>query len=264
MTRKFLSFKTYSHLALLLGFLVMLGSCKSDNNPVIAHRGAWKVSGLPENSIASLKEAISLGCYGSEFDIHLSKDNIMVVNHDKDFMGIDIETSTYKELLVKEHSNGEKIPTVKEYLEEGLKQKKTKLILEIKTAPSGLERTLKLTEMTVDLVKSLKAQSMVEYICFSYEVGQLIKKLDPKAKVAYLNGDKTPAEALAVGYTGIDYNFKTFLKNPHWVKEAHDLGMTVNFWTVNKEEDMRTLLDNKVDYITTNEPELLFKILNEN
>ncbi|WP_233530677.1 glycerophosphodiester phosphodiesterase [Gelidibacter salicanalis] len=264
MTRTILSFKTYSRMALLLVFLVMLASCKSVNNPVIAHRGAWKASGLPENSIASLKKAISLGCYGSEFDIHLSKDDIMVVNHDKDFMGIDIETSTYSELLVKEHTNGEKIPTVKAYLEEGLKQKKTKLILEIKKAPAGLERTLKLTEMAVDMVKSLNAQSMVEYICFSYEAGQLIKKLDPKAKVAYLNGDKTPAEAFLVGYTGIDYNFKTFLKNPHWIKEAHDLGMTVNYWTVNKEEDMRTLLDNKVDYITTNEPELLFKILNKN
>lgn len=264
MTTNFLSFRIYPKIALFIGLLVMLSSCKSVNNPVIAHRGAWKALGLPENSIASLKEAISLGCYGSEFDIHLSKDDIMVVNHDKDFMGIDIETSNYDELLTKEHTNGEKIPTVKEYLEEGLKQKKTKLILEIKTAPSGLERTLKLTEMTVDLVKSLKAQSMVEYICFSYEAGQLIKKLDPKAKVAYLNGDKTPTEAFLVGYTGIDYNFKTFLKNPNWVKEAHDLGMTVNYWTVNKEEDMRTLLDNKVDYITTNEPELLFKILNDN
>lgn len=264
MIQKIISLKTYSQMALLLGFLVILGSCKSVNNPVIAHRGAWKTSGLPQNSIASLKEAIALGCYGSEFDIHLSKDDIMVVNHDKDFMGIDIETSTYKELLAKEHPNGEKIPTVNAYLEEGLKQKKTKLIIEIKTAPSGLERTLKLTEMTVDLVKSLNAQTMVEYICFSYEAGQLIKKLDPKAKVAYLNGDKTPAEAFSVGYTGIDYNFKTFLKNPNWVKEAHDLGMTVNYWTVNKESDMKTLLDNKVDYITTDEPELLFKVLKDN
>lgn len=264
MTPNFLFLQTYSKIALLLGSLAILGSCKSVNNPVIAHRGAWKTSNLPENSIAALKEAIFLGCYGSEFDIHLTKDDIMVVNHDKDFMGIDIESSNYSELLAKELTNGERIPTVKAYLEEGLKQKKTKLIIEIKTAPSGLERTLKLAEMTVDLVKSLNAQSMVEYICFNYEAGQLVRRLDPEAKVAYLNGDKTPTEAFSVGYTGIDYNFKTFLNNPSWVKEAHDLGMTVNYWTVNKEKDMRTLLDNKVDYITTNEPELLFKILNEN
>ena len=120
----------------VLTILVLSCSQKQESqvekNMVIAHRGAWKTQGLPENSIASLKEAIKLGCYGSEFDVHLTKDDVMVVNHDKDFMGIDIETATYEELLTKELSNGEKIPTLKAYLEEGLKQNKTKLILEIK------------------------------------------------------------------------------------------------------------------------------------
>ncbi|GGW24783.1 glycerophosphoryl diester phosphodiesterase [Arenibacter certesii] len=230
-------------------------------NPVIAHRGAWKTQEIPQNSIASLQEAITLKCFGAEFDVHLTKDNVPVVNHDKDFLGIDIETSTYEELLVKDLPNGEKIPTLKAYLEEGLKQKNTKLILEIKSAPSGKERTLKLTELAVEMVHELNGQSMVEYICFDYDAGKLVSQLDPKAEVAYLNGDKTPAEIKKVGYTGIDYNHKVYKNNPTWIKEAQDLGLNVNVWTVNKEEDMNFFLEQKVDYITTDEPELLFKVL---
>ena len=48
-----------------------LASCNSNSkkseivfadNPVIAHRGAWKAKGLPKNSIAALKEAINQKC----------------------------------------------------------------------------------------------------------------------------------------------------------------------------------------------------------
>ncbi|WAC41804.1 glycerophosphodiester phosphodiesterase family protein [Pedobacter sp. SL55] len=65
-----------------------------NKNLVIAHRGAWKTQNLPENSIASLKEAIKIGCFGSEFDVQFTKDNIAVVNHNGDFLGKDIASST--------------------------------------------------------------------------------------------------------------------------------------------------------------------------
>lgn len=232
-----------------------------NKNVVIAHRGAWKQANLPENSLASLNHAVALGCHGAEFDVHLTKDDMMVVNHDKDFYGIDIESATYQDLLAKKHPNGEKIPTAEEYLREGMKQKKTKLIFEIKTAKAGKERTLQLTKMSVDLVKKLGAEKWVEYICFDYDAGKLIHQLDPKAKVAYLNGDIEPAQVKKDGYTGIDYHFSVFKKNPSWIKDAHKAGLTVNAWTVNDAEEMKSLLDQKVEYITTNEPELLFEIL---
>jgi len=248
-----------------IAFLLLFLSCNtntSNKNPIIAHRGAWKLDKLPENSIASLKKAIELKCYGSEFDVHLTKDNIMVVNHDNDYMGLDIESSTYQELIAYKLSNDEQLPTLKNYLKVGLKQNKTKLILEIKSAPSGVERTLQLTRMAVELVHNLNGQPMVEYICFNYDAGLLIKELDPKAKVAYLNGDKSPEEVLKAGYTGINYNYKIYQKNSTWIKKAQDLGLTTNSWTVNKEEDMEQLLKQKINYITTNEPELLFRVLN--
>ncbi|OOG77903.1 glycerophosphodiester phosphodiesterase family protein [Algoriphagus sp. A40] len=239
-----------------------IGQGKFHVNKVIAHRGAWKTQGIPQNSIASLSEAVRLGCEGSEFDVWMTSDEVLVVNHDPEYQGMDIETSTYEQLLTKQLPNGEKIPTLKEYLREGKKQKKTKLILEFKPSRVSVERSEKVGEMSVKTVKELKAQKWVDYITFSYEGGKKAIATDPKANVAYLTGNIPPAQLKEDGFFGFDYNIGVLRKKPEWITEAQQLGLTVNAWTVNKEEDMKWLLDLKVDFITTDEPELLFKLIN--
>lgn len=232
-------------------------------NKVIAHRGAWKAQSIPQNSLASLKEAVRLGCEGSEFDVWMTSDGILVVNHDADFQGIEIETSTYQELLTIKHENGEKLSTVEEYLKAGKKQKGTKLIFEIKPSKISVERSIEVAEKSVLAVKKMKAEKWVDYITFSYEGGLKAIEMDPEANVAYLNGDKTPAELKEAGFFGFDYNINLLKKNPQWIQEAKDLGLTVNAWTVNSSEDLKWLLDQDPDFITTDEPELLFKLLEE-
>ena len=202
-----------------------------NDNQVIAHRGAWKTSPHPQNSLASLQEAFDLGCTGSEFDVWMTSDGILVVNHDADHHGMLIEETTYAELLEKPLPNGEKIPTVEEYLTYGMKQNKTKLIFEIKPSKVSKERGIELAEKSVSIVKKLGAEKWVDYITFGYEMGlKVIKKVK---------------------------------ENPQWIKEAQDLGLTVNVWTVNKEEDMNWLLDQNVEFISTDEPELLFSLINK-
>jgi len=240
-----------------------ISSAQFNQNQAIAHRGAWKVDGLPENSIASLQRAVELGCAGSEFDVHLTKDEVLVVNHNNDFYGIDIATATYAELLTKKHPNGESIPTAEAYLREGMKQQKTKLIYELKTSKLGKERTLHSVDLSVQLVKKLGAEEWVEYIAFDYDACKRIHELDPKAKVYYLNGDKTPAEVKKDGLYGLDYHFSVFQKHPTWIQEAHDLGLVVNAWTVDTQEEMTNLLDQDVEFITTNEPALLLDIIHQ-
>ena len=68
---------------------------KINYNPVVAHRGAWKKNNLPQNSIASLKKAIEIGCIGSEFDVRMTADDSLVVNHDSDYHGFQIEKTNY-------------------------------------------------------------------------------------------------------------------------------------------------------------------------
>jgi glycerophosphoryl diester phosphodiesterase len=230
-------------------------------NKVIAHRGAWKNAGHPENSIASLREAIKLGCEGSEFDVWMTADDVLVVNHDPEFMGIPIETSNYEELLTKELPNGEKIPTLEAYLREGITQTKTKLILEIKASELGPERNQKLAEESLAMVKELNAEKWVDYISFDKGICRRIMELDTTARVAYLNGEKSPAELKKQNYYGLDYEFSVLKENPHWIEEAQQMGLTVNSWTINKKEDMQWLLERQVDFITTDEPELLLKLV---
>lgn len=42
-----------------------------NQNKVIAHRGAWKNTGHPQNSLASFRAAAEMGCHGSAKTSHL-------------------------------------------------------------------------------------------------------------------------------------------------------------------------------------------------
>ena len=51
---------------------------------ICAHRGFWDQPGgaTTENSLASLRGAQENGFWGSEFDLHLTADSLVVVHHD--------------------------------------------------------------------------------------------------------------------------------------------------------------------------------------
>ena len=235
---------------------------KRNINPVVAHRGAWKHKKLPQNSIASLKEAISLKCGGSEFDVHLTADDVLVVNHDHVFYGLDIEKSTYDQLKAKKLPNGETISTAEEYLKEGLKQKDTKLMFELKASRLSKARTLVAAEKSALLVSKLDRNSVVEFISFDYDALKKIKETKPDAKVASLDGNTTPERVKNDGLTGVDYHISFYKKFSSWIKDAHKMNLSVNVWTVNKTEDMVYFIDEGAEYITTDFPEQLLEIWN--
>lgn len=225
------------------------------NNKVVAHRGAWKNTGAPQNSIASLQNAIKLGVTGSEFDIRMTKDEVLVICHDPHYEGMDIEKTDYADLLKKPLKNGEPIPTLQAYLKAGKKQKKTLLIAEIKPSPSGLEHSLLVTQKTVELVKKMKAKKWVVYISFDYDILKKIQELDPSAKTQYLNGNASAEQLKKDGITGADYHFSVFQKEQDWVTNARKMGLVTNAWTVNDTLMMDYLLARNIDFLTTDEPE---------
>lgn len=234
------------------------------SNPVVAHRGAWKKLGLPENSIAALKEAIRMKCAGSEFDVWMTADDSLVVNHDHDFNGLEIEKSTYKELTEYTLSNGEKLPTAKAYLQAGLtKNNSTKLVFEIKPSRISKQRGRILAEKAFRLVQELGAENYVVYISFDIGIIDRILELDPSTNCQYLNGDLPPRELKAKGISGLDYNYKTFQKRPEWISEAKANDIELNAWTVNEKTDLEWMLNNEFDYITTNEPELAMDLFSK-
>lgn len=245
----------------LINILILIMSISTfSQTKVIAHRGAFQNNNLPENSIAALEEAARIGCFASEFDVHITKDGEIIVNHDADINGQIISETNFKDLRKHQLSNGEKVPALEEYLNAGKKFPEMRLVLEVKKAKQT-EKTLEAARKSVELVQKFNLQNQVDYICFDFEAGKLIAKLSPNANVAYLEGDKTPAEVKAAGYNGLDYHYSVYKKYPNWISEAHDLGMTINAWTVNEKADMQWLIDQKADFITTNEPEILIEIL---
>jgi glycerophosphoryl diester phosphodiesterase len=88
-------------------------------------------------------------------------------------------------------------------------------------------------------------------------------EINPKAATQYLKGDLSPEQLKADGITGADYHFSVFQKHPEWIENAKKNGIALNAWTVNEEADMKWLLQQKFDYITTNEPELLLSTVND-
>lgn len=229
-------------------------------NPVVAHRGAFKKNGFPENSIASLKEAIRLKCTGSEFDVRMTADDSLIINHDPHFNKLEIEKTTYAELSQYKLSNGEKLPTLREYVLAGLAGNKlTRLVLEIKPSGLGKERGKLIAERSVALVKELNAAPMTVYISFDYDILKKVIEIDPAASTQYLNGEKSPEQLKADGITGADYHLSVFKKNPGWIQQAKKYKLILNAWTVNDAETMDWLLKNGFDFITTNEPELLLE-----
>ena len=115
----------------------------------------------------------------------------------------------------------------------------------------------------MEAITRLGVADRVEFISFSLSACKEFARLMPKNVVEYLGGEIAPAELHKMGITGIDYEYNVFYEHPEWIGEAHKLGMVVNTWTVNKEEDMRKLLELGVDQITTNEPELAQRVIRE-
>lgn len=235
-------------------------SSRGKTNPVIAHRGAFKKNNFPENSIAALQEAIRLGCYGSEFDVRMTADDSLIINHDPVYNGMDIEKTDFAVLSSVKLSNGESLPTLRQYLLAGLYQNKTtKLVLEIKPSETGKERGRMIAEKVAALVQELNAAPSVVYISFDYDMLKRILELDVSASTQYLAGDKSPAQLKADRISGADYHYSVFRNKPEWIQQAKNSGIALNAWTVNDTATMNWLLHEKFEYITTNEPELLLK-----
>ena len=240
-------------------FLTLLSLCAvvavSAQTQVIAHRGFHATKNSYDNTISSLKHAQDLGVYGSELDVNETTDGELIVIHGarhRDIPNVQAaDFSTVRALLL---TNGEVVPTLDEYLEQGRKSKTTKLIIEVKRHATP-EQEARVVEKTLAAVKKHKMTKRVEYISFSRFICDELARTAPKGtQIAYLNGELSPAQCKERGYTGIDYHINTLKQHPEWIEQAHELGMTVNVWTVNDTETMQWFIDHKVDYITTDNP----------
>jgi glycerophosphoryl diester phosphodiesterase len=229
---------------------------------IICHRGFWNTAGSAENSIAALKKAQEIGAYGSEFDVWITTDGITVINHDGVIGGINIENNTYGAIKDKTLSNGEKIPTLAAYLEEGKKNTNTKLILEIKTHTTR-ENNNRVVDAVIQEVVNAGLENYVEYIAFDWENCKRILNQLPNAIVGYLNGDSSPQQLADEHIKVMDYQMDAWRNYSNYITQNRDLGILSNVWTVNTSSDMLWFVTLGIDFITTDYPLELKQLLED-
>lgn len=238
---------------LFLCFLLLSGLRVSGKTPaVVAHRGYHTAEGSAENSIRALIKADSIGADYCEFDVWISADDVLYVNHNADIEGVVIETSNSGEIDKCKLKNGERIPRLETFLDTA-RNLNIGLILEVKPH-KNIERENVAIPLILQMIDKKGLKDRTTYITFSRNACRLLADTSGRP-VQFLTG-VSPEELKSLGATGADFNIKVFRNQPEWLKQYKASGVPINIWTVNSEDDIMYCIENGADFITTNQPEL--------
>ncbi|CEG28897.1 glycerophosphodiester phosphodiesterase [Bacillus sp. B-jedd] len=234
---------------------------------IFAHRGSKGTH--PENTIPAFREALRHRIDGIELDVHLSKDGELVVIHDEK---VDRTTNgsgrvgsmTLQELKSLDAGSwlswefvNTTIPTLDEVLEL-MRGTGITLNVEIKSdiiPYKGIE------EKVLDALARYDYLDKTIISSFNHYSVKRIQELNPKVKTAilYMEPLYEPwVYAKTVGASALHVYLPVAYMD--MVKEAPAHGFPVRVFTVNKEKDMRKLMEAGVDTIMTDYPELAVSI----
>lgn len=227
---------------------------------LVAHRGFWNCAagGGARNSVAALKAAQDNGFWGSEFDVNMTSDEVLVVAHGPKIGDVVIQENPFSVLSEIRLENGEPVPTLKDYLEQAVLHPETVLVLEMKKHDTDAleDRAVELTLAQLEEY-GLLDPAHVCFISFSMHACKQFVKLCPGFTVQYLGSDKLVDSIVADGIPGIDSQFMKVITpgaGDLLMKKARERGLSVNVWTVDNEVEIKGSIKKKVDMITTNEP----------
>lgn len=144
---------------------------------VVAHRGGYLECGQPDCSIASLKYAIDIGCYASEADIVITKDNEIMVAHPKSgylINGLAPYEHTVAEIRAAgKLANGEKVPTLRDFInvikDKNTNPEGTKIWLDVKALTKNgnnlsLDYSIAACIRASEIIKEMKAEEYCEFL----------------------------------------------------------------------------------------------------
>ena len=231
---------------------------------VIAHRGWHRAPGVgAENSIAALAAAQDAGFWGSEFDVHMTLDERLVVRHDDKIRGTNIWQQTYADIADFTLSNGERLPMLDEYLSQGSRSKSTMLVLEVKKEGSDAA-ACRLADLAVEAVRrhGLLSPDRIMFISFSNAACKHLAEMLPGFQVQCIT-TRDPDLVHADGVPGIDFSYSDYASasRSNWIARAHELGMTVGAWTVDTTNAICSMIASDIDAITSNYPDRVRDLL---
>ena len=235
---------------------------------IIAHRGASGYA--PENTLAAIEKAITLGAHMVELDIHQSKDGIPIVLHDSSLWrtaGVrrNVGSLTLQELKRLEVGSwfnpqfqDQRIPTLEEVLDRV--QNRILLNLELKQGinpyPNFTDHILKLLDhyhlLSLTLLSSFFHGSILEFRKKNPDIfiGYLSRR-EAIPKI-FLKAENLNACSLHIPFRKISLDL---------LNQAHAKGFRVFTYTVNRNEEIKRFLRMGVDGIFTNFPDRFSKLL---
>lgn len=248
---------------------------KKEKLTITGHRGAAGLA--PENTLASIQLALELGVDRIEIDVQQTKDNKIIVLHDRTLRRTTtgngfVKKLTYDEIL--QFSAGykfnkfylnEKVPTLDQVID--LIGGKVELLIEIKYSYMyypNIERHL------INIIKNKNAKDWCKIISFNDRALFRINKLDSSIKLGKLFVGKHAHLPLSFD-KGINirplkkYAFvdEVIVKHDYATRaiidKVHDFGKELHVWTVNHEATIQKLIERGVDGIISDYPNLVMK-----
>jgi glycerophosphoryl diester phosphodiesterase len=234
---------------------------------IIAHRG--ESHDAPENTLAAINLAWKRNIKSVEIDIHLTKDNEIVVIHDYDTLRISgikklVRESSLDELKCLDAGSfkgtewtGETIPTLNEVLE--TIPENGKLIIEIKSDSKILDR------LSNELSHSGLIESQIEIIAFNFETLAEAKRSMPHYRMLWLldldyslpwwlwwrSKQGIIDKIRKFNLDGIDV-WSGQLLTMKFIERFRKERFFVYAWTVDNPEKARELVESGINGITTN------------
>jgi len=219
----------------------------------IGHRGARAYA--PENTLTSFKKALEIGVDAVELDVRRTKDNQLVVIHDADVKRTTDGEGLVSELTLKEikgfsAGSGEKIPTLQEALD--FLDKKVKVLIELKEA--GVE------EQVLSIVNEKGLGKNVVIVSFLEDALKKVRELDKDIDTGLIYAKhKNPINAALELKANYLVAFYRFMHTAN-VQKAHENGLKVVVWTINKPEEVEEYAKKGVDGIASDKPDILTRV----
>ena len=237
---------------------------------VTAHRGFSGEN--PENTLAAFHAAIAAGADMVELDVHLTRDNELVVIHDDtlerttDGKG-NVADKTLAELKALDAGfrfnprfAGERIPTLTEVLD--ITRGRILVNIELKKGKNFPYTMEQLADRTLTVVEKAGMMDQVLFSSFDPAAVDRIRARNPRLPIAVITQKPwaTPEEAGGGKlYPAINSSFKNL--NEKNVRLARTAGLQIHAWTVNTPADMEKVISLGVDGIITNHPDNLIDLL---
>lgn len=237
-----------------------------------AHRG---FSGnYPENTMLAFEKAVQTeGCDGIEMDVHLTKDGEVVIIHDEKLDRTCVNGTgyvrdyTYEELKEFDMSfkfagqcEPQYVPTLREYFE---LVKDTPIVtnIELKT---GIFEYPGIEKKVYDLIHEFGLEKKIIISSFNHFSIRRMKEICPELICGLLTETWLIDAGRYTKGTGAECLHPIFYNmTEEVIAEVKSQGIKINTWTVNEEEDIRTMIARGVDSVIGNYPDRVTKIRKE-